>query len=416
MKLKHFIPKSKEKTYYTIPFEVPENVERITVRYDYKRPVRGALADILPTNTVDIGLADNNGDFLGWSGSAHKEIFVGEFGASAGYLQRRTEAGTWSIIVGAYRILDEGVEVEYDIEFEYRKKRLLLGDTHVHTTASDGALDAYELGKLALKKGLDFVALSNHNNYAENFCLPRFKNLTFVPAVEWTHYRGHMNFYGAEAPFANSFVVNTADEMRALAEHAKKSGALISVNHPKCRFCPYLWEDENVFDMVEVWNGPMSERNEKAILWWTEMLKRGRRIPICGGSDFHRPRGAVKLGNPVTGVYAESRGARDVLEALAHGHAFVTGGTRGARLLLSYGEASMGDVTSQHEGTPLRIEASGLRSENIFLVTDKGERAVEKNVRGDLKTEISVENIIFAYLIIKKRGRTTALTNPVYFR
>ena len=76
----------------------------------------------------------------------------------------------------------------------------------------------------------------------------------------------------------------------------------------------------------------------------------------------------------------------------------------------------MGDVTSQHEGTPLRIEASGLRSENVFLVTDKGERAVEKNVRGDLKTEISVENIIFAYLIIKKRGRVTALTNPVYFR
>ena len=43
MKLKHFIPKSKEKTYYTLPFEVPDNVERITVRYDYKRPVRGAL-------------------------------------------------------------------------------------------------------------------------------------------------------------------------------------------------------------------------------------------------------------------------------------------------------------------------------------------------------------------------------------
>ena len=45
MKLMHFIPKSKEKTYYTIPFEVPENVERITVRYDYKRPRRGALQD-----------------------------------------------------------------------------------------------------------------------------------------------------------------------------------------------------------------------------------------------------------------------------------------------------------------------------------------------------------------------------------
>lgn len=83
MKLQHFIPKSKEKTYYSIPFEVPENVERITVGYDYKRPVRGALADFFPTNTIDIGLMDNEGNFLGWSGSAHKEIFVGEFASSS---------------------------------------------------------------------------------------------------------------------------------------------------------------------------------------------------------------------------------------------------------------------------------------------------------------------------------------------
>ena len=172
----------------------------------------------------------------------------------------------------------------------------------------------------------------------------------------------------------------------------------------------------NVFDMIEVWNGPMSERNVKAILWWTEMLKTGRRIPICGGSDFHRPHGAVKLGHPVTGVYAESRGALDILSALNAGHSFVTRNTRGARLLLSYGEAYMGDVTSLREGTALRIEASGLRSEDVFLVTDRGERAVARNARGDLHAETSAENIIFAYLLIKKRGRVTALTNPVYFR
>ena len=416
MKLQHFIPKSKEKTYYSIPFEVPENVERITVGYDYKRPVRGALADFFPTNTIDIGLMDNEGNFLGWSGSAHKEIFVGEFASSDGYLQRKTVAGTWQILVGAYRIMDEGVEVTYNIEFTFRENRLLFGDLHIHTTASDGSLDAYSAGKLALKKGLDFVALANHNNFAENLHLPSLKNLTFIPAVEWTHYRGHMNFFGVAAPFENSFIANTKDEMRALIRHAKSKGAVISVNHPKCPFCPYLWDDDSAFDMMEIWNGPMTERNVKAIIWWTELLKTGRRIPICGGSDYHTPYGVTRLGKPVTGVYTPSRGAADIMNAISSGHAFVAGGVNGARPKLRYGEAMMGDTVSFDENKKLLIEISGLRSEDVILVTDNGERVIARKAAGDLSAEAAVDNIKFAYLMLKKRGFITAVTNPVYFQ
>ena len=34
-RLKHFVEKSREGTYYTIPFTVPENVSRVTVSYSY---------------------------------------------------------------------------------------------------------------------------------------------------------------------------------------------------------------------------------------------------------------------------------------------------------------------------------------------------------------------------------------------
>jgi len=46
--------------------------------------------------------------------------------------------------------------VEYEITFEPRQVRLLKGDLHTHTLASDGVHTAEELGWKALRHGLDF--------------------------------------------------------------------------------------------------------------------------------------------------------------------------------------------------------------------------------------------------------------------
>lgn len=342
-RLKHFVEKSREGTYYTIPFTVPENVSRVTVSYSYWQGTKGLLREIHPQNIIDLGLMDEKRRFLGWSGSAHPSIFVGEDKSTNGYLVQRPESGEWSIIVGAYHVVPAGVEVTYDIEFEYHKPgdpesknykqdapedissdsanaepELFFGDLHIHTIASDGALDSEAVGKLARDIGLDFVGLANHNNYADNFCLPDIPGLTFIYAVEWTHYKGHMNFFGAKAPFENSFIANTPEEMEKIINDARSLGAVISVNHPKCPFCPYKWNSMN-FDMIEVWNGPMRGTNIRGIKWWTQLLREGRRIPAVGGSDFHRPKDFAKLGNPITAVYSPSRRREDILKISAQG-------------------------------------------------------------------------------------------------
>lgn len=120
-RLKHFVEKSREGTYYTIPFTVPENVSRVTVSYSYWQGTKGLLREIHPQNIIDLGLMDEKRRFLGWSGSAHPSIFVGEDKSTNGYLVQRPESGEWSIIVGAYHVVPAGVEVTYDIEFEYHK-------------------------------------------------------------------------------------------------------------------------------------------------------------------------------------------------------------------------------------------------------------------------------------------------------
>lgn len=410
MVLKHKVEKSREGTYYYVSFDVPENVIKITVSYDYFRPTKGMLSDLKPTNCIDIGLADSNGNFLGWSGSSHPSISVGEYSSSNGYLCKKIEAGQWQIIVGAYHVLPEGVEVTYNIDFEFAGEKLLFGDLHIHSDASDGKFDAFEIGKKAKEAGLDFVALANHNNYSLNFSLPKMNGFTFIPAVEWTHYKGHMNFFGAANPFGNSFVANNKDEMQALIAEARSRGAVISVNHPKCRFCPYLWEDEEAFDMMEVWNGPMSRINTDGIAWWTQLLKKGRKIPAVGGSDYHEPKGFARIGNPVTAVYSASPSAEDILDGIKNGHCYVAFGKDAPVIDLHYGAKRMGDTAVINGYNKLNVSVKNLKNEKIILVTDREEKEIKSG-------NIPIADIRFAYIkILGCHGRKVlAVSNPIYF-
>jgi len=392
---------------------VPENVVKITVSYDYYKPTKGMLGDLKPSNTIDIGLMDEKGNFLGWSGSAHKTISVGEFESSAGYLTQPINSGEWQIIVGAYHVMKNGVDVTYDIEFEYKQDILLFGDLHIHSSASDGQFSAYELGIMAKEKNLDFIGLANHNNFAENLNLPHIDGITFVPAVEWTHYNGHMNFFGVKAPFENSFIANTKKEMQEIISHAKSLGAIISVNHPKCPICPYKWDDENNFDMMEIWNGPMRPSNERAIEWWTSLLKQGRQIPIVGGSDYHKPKQFARLGNPVTAVYSQSRSADDVLDAIQNGNSFVTDNVDGIRLNLKYGDIVMGGTAVYNSEIPLIITSNAKR---VILVTESGEKEITIT---NSVAKVILPQTNFAYVKVTKGigkfKRICTISNPIYF-
>ncbi len=410
--IRHHIPKEKEGTYYELPFEVPENVRSLTVEYAYPSEGRGVLKDLRPTNTVDLGLCDEKGVFLGWSGSARKSISVGEFLSTPGYLTKKIGAGTWRILVGAYHVEDGGVDVTYKIRFAPPGRQLYFGDLHMHSTASDGVFSPWELGARAKKEGLDFIAVADHNNYAENLRLPFVPGITFIPAVEWTHYKGHMNFFGVPAPLGDSFIANSQDEMRKVIAHARAAGAVVSVNHPKCPFCPYLWEDDDAFDLMEVWNGPFTPRNAKAVDWWTDLLKRGRRIPIVGGSDFHKP-GVVKLGRPVTAVYADAPSAQALLKEIRAGHAFLSESVGGPRLELRYGDAFMGDETTYRPDVPVTVKTD---AKNVLFVSDN--RSVKVRVRNG-EARFLAKDAKFVYAKTESArlpGRVLAITNPIYFK
>ena len=123
-----------------------------------------------------------DGTMAGASGSDRNHVWLSPLGSSAGFLSGELPEGTWHIIAGAYHVPAEGVTVEYTLEFTEKKRRLFKGDTHVHTTASDGILTPEEAAGLAKRMGLDyFFSQTTITTHRTKIC-PTAMTLRFFPA------------------------------------------------------------------------------------------------------------------------------------------------------------------------------------------------------------------------------------------
>jgi hypothetical protein len=247
--------------------------------------------------------------------------------------------------------------------------RLLKGDLHTHTVASDGVLTIEELSWRAKRHSLDFLAITDHNQASSSSSFPEVPGLALIPGVEWTHYQGHANFIGVDKPYDVPFAANTLDEVLERFESARERGALIMVNHPFEECCEFVFDINQIpFDCLEVWNGPMRESNLRAVGLWQSMLSAGKKIPVCGGSDYHRDTPFIFPGGPTTCVYAMSSSPSDILSALRLGHAFITFAPNGPTLKLTAGDAILGDTVLWSEVQEIQIDADGLLKGDILRV------------------------------------------------
>ena len=327
--LEFFVAKEQEGKYLTLPFEMPPDTEVFSLSYAYERHretekprEQGRYLSRQEINIIDLGLIAPDGSQVGVSGSDKTEIQISETSATPGYRPTALVPGEWQILVGAYKVAPEGVTVSYELSFRPKYLRLLKGDLHTHTAASDGVLSVEELTQHARRHGLDFLAITDHNQMVSVEALPKLEGITLIPGIEWTHFQGHANFLGVDKPYDEPFFTNRFEEVQARFISARERGALIAINHPFEELCPFQFDFNLLpFDCLEVWNGPMRESNLRAIGLWQNLLMAGRKVPICGGSDYHRDQPFIFLGGPTTCVYTMSPSQADILEGLKLGHA-----------------------------------------------------------------------------------------------
>ncbi len=358
--------KEEEGLYLKIPFSVPDQTSSMELSYEYDRK----------KNIIDFGLLNEKGELIGWSGSNRSRIVVSDHRSTDGFAPVPVKQGEWSILLGAYKVDEMGAAITYKITFHLKSLLLLKGDTHLHSTGSDGNMTTKELAIDAERKGLDFLFVTDHNNYAHNYQLCSTKQVTMIPGVEWTHYKGHMGMLGRKRPF-KSFLSNSLEKTVEILEEARGNGAFTVINHPFCPWCGWRWGMEKVpFDGVEVWNGGLEPENNQACLnWWDDRLKEGKRIPITGGSDFHKYEPGSMPASPCTCVYALSNSAEDILEGLKKGHSFLTISPEGPMMETCAEEALLGDEIPK--GTEIQFTFRNLKRGDILsLVSQEGREEI----------------------------------------
>jgi len=364
----------RERSYLRLPFEVAEGAERIEVEYSYPRFVSEARPEgraSLEANIVDLGLYDERGLLRGWSGSERRSAAVSASGATPGYRVGPIGAGTWAVALGLYKIRGE-VEVLVKLRIVGKEPVLLAGDLHLHTSNSDGAYSTQEVIGQCRAAGLDFIALTDHNNTAQNEEIGRPEGIVVLPGMEYTSYRGHANFFFRGASdFRADPLSNTREEMVATLRAAREAGALVSLNHSHCDSCPWEYGFDGIpYDMAELWNGAMKGSELRAIAWWQSLLAAGRRLPAVGGSDMHRHELSRSYGSPTTFVNAASRSRGDILDALAAGRSSISASRGGPRLDLSLGEAGLGGEASFSKGLEGRVGVERARRGDLVKVID----------------------------------------------
>jgi hypothetical protein len=346
------------------------------------------------------------------------------------------------------------------------------GNLHVHTTYSDGHGTHDQIALAALKAGLDFVVITDHNIWTGGYDGYRYlvDRRVLLLTGEEIHdqarepQKNHLLVYETRqelAPYAR--------EPQRLINKVKEVGGLSFIAHPRDPAAPSIgepdlswvdWDAQN-FTGLEIWNymsefkshlksipraifyaynpaltamGPFPEVLER----WDQLLIAGKRVVAIGGADAHAT--PIRKGplfrvifpyewlfkavnthiltkEPLTGDAELDR--KRLFDNLARGHCFVgfdlPASTRGFRFTAQGdgSQAIMGDRISARFGVTLQMK---LPNRADILLLRNGEQ-----IRQWKDSEAAVHTVTEAgayrvevYRFFQGKQRGWIFSNPIF--
>jgi hypothetical protein len=349
----------------------------------------------------------------------------------------------------------------------------LVVNLHMHTIYSDGSGTHADLGRAALKTGVDVVLVTDHNTLVQGLdgYFHERRKRALVLVCEEIHdqdrdpQKNHLLVFNVDQDLSP-----LADDPQVLISAVQRSGGLSFIAHPiECAMPAFgetdiSWVDWNIsgYTGIELWNGfseykSVAKGRLDAIYYaffpqalphgplprtlelWDSLLMKGRRVVAIGGSDAH----ALKLSlGPIrktifpyeyhfscinTHILTPTRLSGDLVEdrrmvfnALGNGHCFIgydlPATTRGFRFS-AHGRslnAMMGDEIPLDGAVTLQAKLPS--GAEIHLIKDG--QSIRK-LMGEALTFIAEEPgayrvEVYKHFLGKMRG--WIFSNPIYVR
>ncbi|TFW30642.1 CehA/McbA family metallohydrolase [Duganella callida] len=409
-------------TYRSVPFTVPEGVERVTITFDYTGKEEHSV--------IDLGLLGPDGALRGWSGGSKRLFTVSSVDATPSFIPAPVAPGQWALLLGVPN-LRKTAEASYTAQVYFSRSLAAAdeppplrvpvrsgaawyrGDLHMHTGHSDGSCvnqssvsvpcPLFLTVQAAAERKLDFIAVTEHNTVSHASELrelqPYFSKMLLMPGREITTFSGHANMFGTLAPL-DFRVAATPDGWNRMLDQAATLGGLVSINHANrpsgeaCMGCGWTNDaDIAKVQAIEAVNGTDADTLLSSIPFWQAQLQRGLHPTLIGGSDDHRAaRGDTPVGTPTTVVYAPELTQTAILDGIRAGHVFVDIAGNGSRLLELNAEtggrqAMMGDSLAAPGGLTVQFKLHVAQADGatIKLVMDGAEADLlpARDVDGD---------------------------------
>jgi len=229
------------------------------------------------------------------------------------------------------------------------------GDTHNHSTWSDGKSTLAENRLSLLAKGHSFLYSTDHNTLEHAREIAELAKADEVLAFcheagwEFTTSFGHALAYGLREIRSPQSITSRGNlaEWQAFVDDAAARGAIVYLAHP-FEAPKYEFGDEVLYGLrgltgIEVWNGfnhhALHEPNRRAFDAWDNLNSRGDRHYYGNAvSDAHA---ALRQGDPYIKGWMEKPSLQEVHRLLATGAFF---GSNGPDVDFAIGEARIGGV------------------------------------------------------------------------
>ncbi len=390
-------------------------------------------------NLLNFRIFDSKGNFRGTGDERFSKgipIKIGERSSSLGCVEGKLWEGKWRIVIETHAIVkrsllslkikineeeNENIPEVFEKYTPVMKENIekdgwLACDLHLHSHHSDGKLSLEEIIKSSIKRGLDFIFLTDHNKISG---FQKIKNEGFPVfcGIEFTTFWGHFTSFGLKE-YIEWDVIDPQNGIRKVADLVHSQGGLFCIAHPFtigdpiCTGCRCnLNVDWKYVDALEIWAGSFNKRrheNTEAIKFWRNLLNLGYKITGIGATDMHTLED-ITPDSPITYVYVEKLTLDNILNSLREGKVYIT---RGPKIDFSINDVNIGGrVRLSNEKFSLKYFCEEYLDLKVFY---NGKVIIEipKTSFGNISLFLKESGYI--YLEFWKDKELYVITNPIY--